>query len=128
VALQWFTRVKYMTDVPITYGFGALLVSEDALRGADPADLETLQRVCRKHSKLLVDKTRVQNDEAVQSIRSEGVKLLAVDPAARNTFFTTARGAWNDGVGKLYPEDLLRRVTALVDDYRANHKEARANP
>lgn len=128
VALQWFTRVKYMTDVPITYGFGALLVSEDALRGTDAADMEALRRVCRKHSKLLIDKTRVQNGEAVQSIRGEGVKLLPVDPAVRNTFFTTARGAWKDGIGKLYPEDLLKRVTAMVDDYRANRKEARTNP
>lgn len=128
LALQWFTRVKYMTDVPITYGFGALLVSEEALRGTDPADLAILERVCRKHSRLLIDKTREQNAEAIQSMRQEGVKLLEVNPEVRNVFFTTARGAWNDGVGKLYPEDLLRRVTALVDDYRANHQEARSAP
>jgi TRAP-type C4-dicarboxylate transport system substrate-binding protein len=122
VALQWFTRVKYMTDVPITYGFGALLVSEDALRGVDSADMETLRRICRKHSKLLIDRTRVQDDEAIELMKKEGVKLLEVDPAVRDVFFTTARGAWKDGVGRLYPEDLLKRVTALVDDYRASQK------
>ncbi len=128
VALQWFTRVKYMTDVPITYGFGAMLVSEDAFRDTDPADMEILKQVCRKHSKLLIGKTRVQDVEAIESIKKEGVKLLEVTPAVQTAFFTTGRGAWKEGVGRLYPEDLLRRVTSMVDDYRANHKEARTDP
>ena len=119
VALQWFTRVKYMTDVPITYGFGAMLVSEEALRGADPADVETLKQICRKHSKILVDKTREQDAEAIASIRKEGVKVLEVKDEVEKEFFATARGAWKDGVGRLYPAELLQRVTALVDGYRS---------
>ena len=39
--------------------------------------------------------------------------------------FATGRAAWKDGVGRLYPEDLLRRVTKLVDDYRAGSAGAR---
>lgn len=128
VALQWFTRVDYMTDVPITYGFGALLVSEKALKDADPADLEVLGQICRKHSKLLVDKTRVQNDEAIASMKSEGVEIVPVSPPVMDVFFTTARGAWDDGVGRLYPKDLLERVMKMVDDYRAAEPEPATSP
>jgi TRAP-type C4-dicarboxylate transport system substrate-binding protein len=119
VALQWFTRVKYMSNVPITYGFGAMLVSEEALKGVDPADLETLRQICGKYSKNLVDKTRVENGEAIQAMKKEGVTLLEVKPEVEQEFFATGRAAWKDGVGRLYPEDLLQRVTKLVDDYRA---------
>jgi TRAP-type C4-dicarboxylate transport system substrate-binding protein len=125
VALQWFTRVKYMSNVPITYGFGAMLVSEDALRDVSAADVETLRQVCRKHSKILVDKTRVENDEAIQAMKKEGVTLLDVKPEVEEAFFATGRAAWKDGVGRLYPEDLLRRVTKLVDDYRAGKTSGR---
>ena len=128
VALQWFTRVKYMSDVPITYGFGAMLVSEEALRGVDPADVETLKQICRKHSKILVDRTRVENDEAIQAIKREGVTLLEVKPDVEKAFFTTGRAAWKDGVGRLYPEELLQRVTALVDGYRASGKGTSRTP
>ena len=128
VALQWFTRVKYMSNVPIAYGFGALLVSEEILRGADPADVETLSEICRKHSKLLIAKTRVQNVEAIDAIKAEGVTVLDVKEEVETAFFTTGRGAWKDGVGRLYPDDLLKRVTTLVDDYRAHPKEAKSNP
>ncbi|UCG51908.1 MAG: TRAP transporter substrate-binding protein DctP [Candidatus Latescibacterota bacterium] len=128
VALQWFTRVKYMSDVPITYGFGAVLVSEKALRKVDPADMEILRSVSRKHSQILIDKTRVQNVEAIRAIEGEGVKLLAIDSRVQDEFFTTGRSAWEDGVGRLYPQDLLERVSSIVADYRENHKEAKKNP
>ncbi len=127
IALQWFTRVKYMTDVPVTYGFGALLVSKKSLKKVSPADLATLKTICRKHSDALIGKTRTSNAEAIQEIKDEGVDILEVDPQVEKAFFIKGRDAWTEGIGKLYPEDLLKRVTVLVDDYRANPKEAK-NP
>jgi accessory colonization factor AcfC len=117
-----------MSNVPITYGFGAVLVSEKALRKVDPADLEILKSVSRKHSQILIDKTRIQNVEAIQAIQGEGVKVLEIDGQVQNEFFTTGRSAWEDGVGRLYPQDLLERVSSIVADYRENHKEAKNNP
>ncbi|MFQ5512666.1 MAG: TRAP transporter substrate-binding protein DctP [Candidatus Krumholzibacteriia bacterium] len=125
VALQWFTRVKYMSDVPIGYAFGAMLVSKRALAKASPEDVAVLKRLARKHSEVLVAKTRTQNLEAIEAVQSEGVKLLTVDEEMKNLFFTTGRGAWKDGIGKLYPAELLERVSSTVDEYRAGRKEAR---
>jgi TRAP-type C4-dicarboxylate transport system substrate-binding protein len=125
IALQWFTRVKYMTDVPITYAFGALLVSKRALATADPKDIELLRQLTQRHSATLVRKTRVQNLEAIEAIQSEGVKILPIDEDMTNTFFTTGRRAWKEGVGKLYPAELLERVSSAVDEYRNGQKEAR---
>lgn len=121
IALQWFTRVKYMTNVPITYGFGAMLVSTKALSKVDPGDIKILQELAAKHSRELIDKTRVQNIEAIDEIRSEGVEVLQVDPKTYDTFFETGRSAWGDGVGSLYPQALLDQVSATVEEFRRNH-------
>jgi len=120
IALQWFTRVNYMTDVPITYGFGAMLVSKKSLKKVSPEDFAILEKLTAHYSDILVDKTRIQNVEAIESIKKEGVELLTVDAATENIFFTTGRSAWNDGVGKLYPKELLDRVSATVEEYRKN--------
>ncbi len=125
IALQWFTRVKYMSDIPITYAFGALLVSKRALAKAKPGDVEILKRLARKHSAVLVAKTRTQNVEAIEAIQSEGVKLLPISDEVTNLFFVTGRSAWKNGIGKLYPAELLERVSSAVDEYRDGHKEAR---
>jgi TRAP-type C4-dicarboxylate transport system substrate-binding protein len=124
VALQWFTRIDYMSDVPLTHGLGAALVSKKALRKVDPADLEILTEVSRPLLRQLSESTRVQNVEAVDEMRKEGIEVVAVDEATRDEFFRTGRSAWKDGVGDLYPQELLDRVTTLLEEFRSEQADA----
>jgi len=124
IALQWFTRVDFMTDVPITYGMGAALVSDKALRKIDAADIEILREISRPLLRELTEKTRDQNREAIVETKKEGVTVLEADDDARAQFFRTGREAWGDGVGRLYSQDLLDRIVVLLDEYRGGRANA----
>lgn len=119
MALQWFTRVDYMTDVPITHGLGAALISRKALRKISAEDLAVLQEVAGPILRELTETTREQNQEAIVEMQKEGVQIVPVDEAVRAQFFETARGAWDDGIGSLYSAELLQKVKDLLDQYRA---------
>jgi len=119
IALQWFTRVSYMTDVPITHGMGAALISKKALRKVSPEDLAIMQEVAGPILRELTEKTRVQNQEAIEEMKKEGVQVVEVSEAVHQQFFETGRGAWDDGVGKLYSAELLEKVKELLAEYRA---------
>lgn len=120
VALQWFTRVKYMTDVPITHGIGAVLISEKALNKASESDIRILKELASQYLGELNEKTRKQNNEAIESMKREGVEVLAVNEQMRNEFFTTGKSAWKDGIGELYSQELLDRVLDILKEYRAS--------
>lgn len=122
IALQWFTRVKYMTDVPITYGFGAMLLSNDILAKISPQDATVIKRLAEKHSKSLIARTRVQDVEAIDLIRKEGVEIVTVDPQITQAFFAVGKNAWKDGIGDLYPAELLDRVSSAVEEFRKSQK------
>jgi TRAP-type C4-dicarboxylate transport system substrate-binding protein len=119
VALQWFTRVKYVSDLPVTHGISAVVVTEKSLAGVSAADRAILEASARKHLADLTAKTRTQNVEAMEEIRKEGVQIVTVDAAARQAFIDQGRAAWGDGVGTLYSKELLERVKTIVADYRA---------
>lgn len=119
IALQWFTRISYMTDVPITHGLGAALISKKALRKVSPEDLIIMQEVAGPILRELTEKTRVQNQEAIEEMKKEGVQVVEVSEAVHKQFFDTGRGAWDDGVGKLYSAELLEKVKELLAEYRA---------
>jgi TRAP-type C4-dicarboxylate transport system substrate-binding protein len=121
VALQWYSRVKYMSDIPVTHGISAVLVSKKALAGVSDADLALLEEVSREHLADLTAKTRVQNNEAIAEIKKEGVQVVAVDATARKEFIDRGRAAWSDGVGTLYSQELLDHVKKLLADYRTSH-------
>jgi TRAP-type C4-dicarboxylate transport system substrate-binding protein len=118
VALQWFTRVDYMTDVPITHGIGAVLISQRILKKAEEADIRILKELAAQYLSTLNERTRAQNSEAVESMKREGVEVLAIDEQMRNEFFATGKSAWKDGVGELYSQKLLDQVQSIVQDYR----------
>ena len=121
VALQWYSRVKFMSDVPVTHGISAVVVSKKSLAAVSADDLAVVKEVSVKHLAELTAKTRVQNNEAIAEIKKEGVQMVAVDPAARKEFTDRGRAAWGDGVGTLYSQELLDRVKKLLSDYRATH-------
>jgi TRAP-type C4-dicarboxylate transport system substrate-binding protein len=121
VALQWYSRVKYMSDIPVTHAISAVLVSKKALAGVSDADLAAIEEVSRTNLAELTAKTRVQNNEAIEEIKKEGVQVVAVDAAARKDFTDRGRAAWSEGVGTLYTQDLLDRVKKMLTDYRASH-------
>ena len=124
VALQWFTRIDYMSDVPVTHGLGAALVSNKALRKVAPSDVEILVEVARPLLRQLTEKTRVQNLEAIEELKKEGVEIIVVEDTIRAEFFRTGRGAWSDGVGRLYSQELLDQVMAILDEYRNDRASA----
>lgn len=127
VALQWFTRVKYMSDMPVTHGVSALVATRKSLAGVSEADLAVVNEVVRTHLAELTAKTRVQNEEAIGEIRKEGVQVVAVDAAARRDFTERGRAAWSEGVGVLYPKELLDRVSGMVTEYRKTRPSGAAN-
>ncbi|HEX5132123.1 MAG TPA: TRAP transporter substrate-binding protein DctP [Candidatus Krumholzibacteria bacterium] len=121
VALQWFTRVKYMSDMPVTHGISAVVATNKSLAGVSAADIAIVREVTESHLAELTGKTRVQNEEAIGEIKKEGVQVVAVDDAARQEFARRGRAAWGEGVGVLYPKELLDRISAMVADYRKTH-------
>ncbi len=120
VALQWFTRVKFMTDVPITHGLGAVLVSKRALGKVSAEDLETLQNISWEQLRKLTETTRRQNLEAIEEMKKENIQVVTVSEADRSAFLTTGRDAWQMGVGKLYSQELLDRMQSLLSQQRAD--------
>ncbi len=118
MALQWFTRVSYMTDVPITHGLGAALISKKAMRRVSAEDLAILQEVAGPILRDLTEKTRVQNQEAIEEMKKEGVQVVQVSEEVHRQFFETGRGTWDDGVGKFYSGELLEKVRGLLAEYR----------
>jgi TRAP-type C4-dicarboxylate transport system substrate-binding protein len=123
IALQWFTRISYMTDVPITHGMGALLVSKKGLRKVSETDLAIVREVAEPILRELTEQTRVQNQEAIAEMKKEGVEIVKVSEEVHRQFFDTGRSAWNDGVGKLYSAELLAQVKELLAGHRAGRSD-----
>ena len=123
VVLQWHTRLKYLTELPIAYVYAAILIDRkvfERLSGPDQAVVrEVLERIYQEFDR----QGATDNDEALQALLGSG--LTAVKPDASEV------SSWREIVNQSHREQaakgtvnagLLDEVRTLVDAYRSGDR------
>jgi len=121
VALQWFTKTKYMTDMNLANSTGALVMSKAEFAKLPPDLQGTLKTVAQKYSGKLIDAIRADNAKSVATLKSNGIQVVEVSPADRAEIEKVSMEVRPKLVGKLYSQDLLNRVQGYLDEYRKTH-------
>ncbi len=86
IVLQWFTRVKYLTRLPINYTLGAFLVDERAMRKIATEDRAVLTAIARRHMAKLSHQSRRDNKEALAVLKTHGIEIIDASPEDIETF------------------------------------------
>ena len=122
IALQWNTRVKYMTGVPLADASGAVVIAKKMFDTL-PADLqEILLRNGKKYMSELTKKSREENSAAIQTMKKGGMQVIEVtSPMTLQGFTAAGKKARGLLVGRLYDQKFLDRVENTVADYRKAH-------
>jgi len=122
IALQWFTRVKYMLNVPLADASGAVVISKKRFDELPPDLKEILVRNGKTFLRKLTKQSRADNASSRETLKKNGVTFVeASSPQALKEYDEIGRKARLLLTGKLYSEDLLKRVEAKLAEYRAAH-------
>lgn len=118
IAMQWFTKTKYMLDLPITNASGAALVSQKIFSALKPEHQKVLLELGAKHFARLTELSRSDNQKSIQTLKNQGITVVSPAPEARAEFEKGGAKARQDLVGKLYTADLLSRIEARLAQIR----------
>ncbi len=115
IALQWFTRVKYLTALPINYTPGALLVDQRVFADLPVEQQELLLRLAELHLGRQRSQNRRENAEALAVLEKSGITLVSPQEGEAEGFAQLVRDALPDLVGKAFSQqayDLVQSVLA----------------
>jgi TRAP-type transport system periplasmic protein len=115
---QWFTRVKYMLNIPLADAAGAVVISKKKFDEL-PADL---QEILRRNGKNYMRKLTelIREDKSVETLKKNGVTVIEPPPREELAKYDEVGKRGRRLIaGKLYSEDLLNRVEKAIEDYRA---------
>lgn len=118
IALQWFTKVKYMTDLPLLYSLGGVLVSKTMFVKIPPNLQEIIKEVFQHYTALLNERTRADNDEAITVMVKQGIKLVTPNHKETEEFKRITFKAVDELVGSVFSRDVLTEVRSHLDQYR----------
>lgn len=76
ITLQWHTKIRYTTDLPIAYVYGGFILSNKAMKKISKQDQlivkDVMQRVTLEMDKI----TRKDNIAAIEAIKNQGVEWI----------------------------------------------------
>jgi TRAP-type C4-dicarboxylate transport system substrate-binding protein len=110
VALQWTSRVKYYTDLPLVNSIGALVVAKSEFSKLSGEQQKILKEVGQKYCRQIVDQTRSDNRAALSKLESLGIKKVPVADTDKQELMGISKAVGQDLIGKLYSADLLTAV------------------
>lgn len=121
IALQWFAKTQYITNVPMANGIGSLVVSRRFYQSL-PQDLQKLlKRTGSETGAKLVAATRKDNVESLELMKARGMVMVEADQSLISGDIATisqqaARQLMDNGY---IPEAVLRKVNGWLAEYRA---------
>lgn len=119
VAFQWYTRIKYVTDTPLSYLYATLVVDRKAFSRLSAADQQVVREVMGRIYHDLDRQNRADDSAAKAAMRQQGVTFVTPQPAEIERWRGIASKVAADlrREGKFTPA-LFDRFQQLLVDYR----------
>lgn len=121
VALQWFTKVKYMMEIPLADAAGAVLISKKMYKKIPEEHRKTLKTLAQKYMAKLTQLSREDNKAAIETLKKNGIIVIAPpDVATLQSYYKVGASARRELVGKFYSQELLEKVESALKEFRNN--------
>jgi TRAP-type C4-dicarboxylate transport system substrate-binding protein len=121
VALQWYTKVKYMTSMPMSFAIGATVVSTEAMKKLSPEDQKAVEEIGKAEAKKLRKVIRKANQDAQTTMTRKGITVVQTPAAMVDQFTKMATAVQGELAGKVYSKAELDMVLKYRDTYRKKH-------
>ena len=122
ISLQWFTRIKYVTDVPLVYLAGAVIVKKDILKQLPPPSQNFISESFQQHLDQLKAVTRNENRDAIKVMIKHGVKIVTPSKDQIDEYKRLSNKAMGHISGQTFSKKVFDEVTSLLESHRRGGK------
>jgi TRAP-type C4-dicarboxylate transport system substrate-binding protein len=122
IALQWFTKIKYLTDVPLAYLAAGMIITKEAFQKIPSPSQTILTESCQRHLDQLKGVIRQENQEAIKVMVKQGVKVVTPSKEQIGEFKSLSSKAIEHIRGPSFSKKTLTEVTSALESYRKGVK------
>ncbi len=120
IVLQWHTKVRYITDLPVSYVYGTLIIDGKPFSRIQPDDQAVIREIMGAIYTRFDEASIADNEEAMQALLKSGLRLVPPDsgqvPRWRDLVSASNHKMADQGV---VSAELLDQLTSLLATYRS---------
>lgn len=125
LVLQWHTKVKYVTELPLVYTLGFMAIQEKAFAKLSDADQAVVREVMTRTYENFDKVNLVDNRGAMDALLNSGVETVDFDGAEigriRDVLAETIARMGQQG---RFSEELYDEMMAFIEEYRMENRQA----
>jgi TRAP-type C4-dicarboxylate transport system substrate-binding protein len=118
IVLQWHTSVKYITDTPILYAYGLLMITRDAYDRIPDRYKKTVHETIDRYFNELKMDIRKTNRDSAQTLIRQGIQFVPVSPENYEEFEQFIMGIKDQLLEKEFPGESLINLRKYINEYR----------
>jgi TRAP-type C4-dicarboxylate transport system substrate-binding protein len=118
IVLQWFTRVRHYTDLPINYSIGAFLVQRKAFERLTQQQQQQLLEISTRHIRVHNQRGRRDNQDALEIMQREGVSPISSPPEAVAGFHQLVDESVPELVGEAFSRTVYEQILEHLAEFR----------
>ncbi len=120
LALQWHTKIKYVTKLPLSYIFGVLIVNQKDFAKLSKADQAIVTEQMAKATAEINQRSKDDNLKATETLKAQGIEFIDPTPDAA----TELRNLMKDSETQLIKSGelnahLVQELNQHLTDFRA---------
>ena len=128
LVLQWHTKIKYMSDLPLLYTMGFMAVDKKAFYKLSEADQAIVREVMGKIYQNFDKSNLADNEGALEALLNTGIETVPFELSEYQRLRETIKNLNADLAAQgLLEKELFDTMLALIEEYRSN-KQAEAGP
>ena len=122
LVLQWHTKVKYITDIPVSYSMGVFAIEKGAYSALSAEDQGVVREVMGRYIRELDHEARDDNRKATEVLARSGLTTVNVNASDVE--------GWRKSIESIHPQLRMRpdidaalfdRLLGLLAEYRRTH-------
>jgi TRAP-type C4-dicarboxylate transport system substrate-binding protein len=119
IALQWHTRVKYLTQVPLAYLYATLVIREKAMAKLGEQDRKLVEMTLQATFSELDRQNRRDNLQALEALRQQGIEFIHPSLEQRQSWESHANRTLNSLANEgLFSPKMLQQMQDLIQAER----------
>jgi len=122
VAMQWHTRIRYMSSEPLGYGIGGMVIRTSVWNAPSARDQRVQMAVGRKLLEKGITRVRGDNVRALTALIKNGMVVIDTPPEVKKDLLVQAKKVRTGMVGKLYTQEELDMALAYREEFRKSGK------
>lgn len=122
IALQWFTKVKYLVNVPLVYSVGGIVIRKDTFLKLPQSYQSVLVETCQRQLPPLTAVLRNENREAIQVMAKQGVQIITPSAEQIEEFKKFSSRAMAQIGNKSFSKQTMEEVVSILSRFRKEGK------